>query len=163
MNKSFLRLDPISLSQCWFSLPIFVADAVMDKGESAGVFAQLHRNWKWHDLGRRTWGRTSKFSKQLHGKWIQFPAINLKNYISMKCCWTLCSKYAKRIFSTCSFKSLSGCTDLHLRNSHLLFSLADLKCYFSGSFRLKSSTLWAGSWNFQILWVFLRVCVFNYI
>ena len=103
-EQIILRLDPISLSQCWFCLPIFVADAVMDKGESAGVFAQLHGNWKWYDLSRRTWGWTSKFSKQLHGKWIQFPAINLKNnYISMKHCWTLCSKYAKRIFSTCSF------------------------------------------------------------
>jgi len=46
VSKSFLRLEPISLSQRWFSLPICVADAVMDKGESAGVFAQLHRNWK---------------------------------------------------------------------------------------------------------------------
>lgn len=91
----------ISLSVLVFSAN-FVADAVMDKGESAGVFAQLHGNWKWYDLGRRTWGRTSKFSKQLHGKWIQFPVINLKNYYSMKR-WTLCSKYAKRIFSTCSF------------------------------------------------------------
>ena len=130
VNKSFLRLDPISLTQCWRSLPIFVADAVMDKGESAGVFAQLHRNWKWYDLGRRTWGWTSKFSKQLHGKWIHFPVINLKNYISMKLCWTLCSKYTKRIFSTCSFKSLSGCTELYLTKSHPLVNIRDLKMLF---------------------------------
>lgn len=130
VNKSFLRLDPISLSQCWLSLPIFVADAVMDKGESAGVFAQLHRNWKWYDLGRRTWGWTSKFSKQLHGKWIHFPVIDLKNYISMKLCWTLCSKYTKRIFSTCSFKSPSGCTELYLTKSHPLVNIKDLKMLF---------------------------------
>lgn len=130
VNKSFLRLDPISLSQCWLSLPIFVADAVMDKGESAGVFAQLHRNWKWYDLGRRTWGWTSKFSKQLHGKWIHFPVIKLKNYISMKLCWTLYSKYTKKIFSTCSFKSLSGCTELYLTKSHPLDNIRDLKMPF---------------------------------
>jgi len=119
----------ISLSVLAFSAN-FIADAVMDKGESAGVFAQLHRNWKWYDLGRRTWGWTSKFSKQLHGKWIHFPVINLKNYISMKLCWTLCSKYTKKIFSTCSFKGLSGCTELYLTKSHSLDNIRDLKMPF---------------------------------
>lgn len=51
----FLR----SLTSVGFS----ISDASMGQGQQTWIFIELHRNWKWYWIGRRSSGRTSKFRK----------------------------------------------------------------------------------------------------